>query len=64
MRAAGLLVLGDVSGRSELTLPYPNWHAIVDMDGPAAVSSRRRLLKRAAGECMDNLPAHRVAGAR
>lgn len=48
--AAGLLVLGDVSGRPELTLSHPDWHTIVDMDGPAAVASRRRLLDRAAGE--------------
>ncbi len=56
--AAGLLVLGDVSGRPELTLPHPDWQAIVDMDGPMAVASRRRLLDRAAGERIRTVGYH------
>lgn len=56
--AAGLLVLGDVSGRPELTLPHPDWQTIVDMDGPMAVTSRRRLLDRAAGERIRTVGYH------
>lgn len=56
--AESLLVLGDVSGRPELSLPHPDWHAIVDMDGPAAVTSRRRLLDRAAGERIRSVGYH------
>ena len=56
--AASLLVLGDVAGRPELALPHPDWHAIVDMDGPMAATSRRRLLDRAAADRLRTVGYH------
>ncbi len=48
--ADAVMVLGDVTGRPELTLRRPDWHPVVDMDGPLAVASRRRLLDRVAAD--------------
>lgn len=45
-----LYVMGDCSSRPELFLRYADWYSVVDVDGPMASASRKRLFGRAADE--------------
>jgi glyoxylase-like metal-dependent hydrolase (beta-lactamase superfamily II) len=47
-----LLVLGDTSNHPALFVRHPDWQPVIDMDGPRAAATRRRLLDRAASDRM------------
>jgi glyoxylase-like metal-dependent hydrolase (beta-lactamase superfamily II) len=47
-----MLVLSDTSNHPKLFVRYPEWQPVLDMDGEAAVATRRRLLDRAASDRM------------
>jgi len=47
-----LLVLSDVTNNPYLFARHPEWQAVIDVEGPRAVETRRRLLDRAAADRM------------
>ncbi len=47
-----LLVLSDTSNHPKLFVRHPEWQPVLDMDGEAAVATRRKLLDRAAADRM------------
>jgi glyoxylase-like metal-dependent hydrolase (beta-lactamase superfamily II) len=47
-----LLVMSDTVRNPYLFARHPDWQPIFDMDGPAAVAARRRMLDRAVADCM------------
>jgi glyoxylase-like metal-dependent hydrolase (beta-lactamase superfamily II) len=47
-----LLVLSDTSNHPKLFVRHPEWQPVLDMDGEAAVATRKKLLDRAAADRM------------
>jgi len=47
-----VLVLSDTSNHPKLFVRHPEWQPVLDMDGEAAVATRKRLLDRAASDRM------------
>jgi len=47
-----LLVLSDVTNNPYLFARHPEWQAVIDVEGPRAVETRRQLLDRAAADRM------------
>ena len=47
-----VLVLSDTSNHPKLFVRYPEWQPVLDMDGEAAVATRKKLLDRAASDRM------------
>jgi glyoxylase-like metal-dependent hydrolase (beta-lactamase superfamily II) len=47
-----LLAIGDTAHHPALFLRYPQWQAVIDMDGPMAAQVRKRMLDRAAADRM------------
>src|SRR5580704_9595881 len=47
-----LLVLGDTAQHPAIFARHPNWEAAFDIDGPEAVSTRKKLFDRAAADRM------------
>jgi glyoxylase-like metal-dependent hydrolase (beta-lactamase superfamily II) len=47
-----MLVLSDTTNHPKLFVRHPEWQAVLDMDGPLAVETRKRLLDRAASDRM------------
>ena len=50
--ADSVLVLSDTAHHPALFLRYPQWQAVIDMDGPMAAEVRIRMLDRAAADRM------------
>lgn len=50
--AESVLVLSDTAHHPALFLRYPQWQAVIDMDGPMAAEVRIRMLDRAAADRM------------
>jgi glyoxylase-like metal-dependent hydrolase (beta-lactamase superfamily II) len=47
-----MLVLSDTANHPKLFLRHPEWQPVLDMDGPLAVETRKRLLDRAVSDKM------------
>jgi hypothetical protein len=47
-----MLVLSDTTNHPALFARHPDWQPVIDMDGPRAVTMRRKLLDRAAADRM------------
>ncbi len=47
-----LLVLSDTTNNPWLFVRHPEWQPVIDLDGPKAVETRKRLLDRAAADRM------------
>lgn len=47
-----LMVLSDVTNNPYLFARHPDWQPVIDVDGPRAVETRKRLLDRAAADRM------------
>ena len=47
-----MLVLSDTSNHPKLFVRHPEWQPVLDMDGAAAVATRKKLLDRAASDRM------------
>ena len=45
-------MLSDVTNNPYLFARHPEWQAVIDVEGPRAVETRRRLLDRAAADRM------------
>jgi glyoxylase-like metal-dependent hydrolase (beta-lactamase superfamily II) len=56
--AGRLLVLSDTTNTPQLFARNPDWSIMFDMDGPAAIATRRRLLDMAAAERMQTAFYH------
>ena len=47
-----MLVLSDTTNNPWLFLRHPEWQPVIDVDGPLAVETRKRMLDRAAADRM------------
>ena len=47
-----LLVLSDTTNNPWLFVRHPEWQPVIDVDGPMAVETRKRMLDRAAADRM------------